>query len=453
MALRFADGFDAYQTAAIAKYWKTLYNSAAVSISAGSGRNGTASLRLSSGWNRGVDKTIDSQATWILGIGITMSALPSATATIFGLYDNTTLHCDLRLTAGGFLQITRNGTVLGTGTSALSAGVYYYIEFKVTISDTVGVAGCRINGVSELALTSQDTRNGANATADTFRILGVTGIDAGTTINTDDFYACDGTGGGSDNDYLGDVRVEAIFPSGNGNSSQFLGSDSNSTDNYLLVDEATPNDDTDYVESSTVGDKDTYAYGNLTATSGTVYGVIPMPYARKTDAGVRSARQAMTGASSHGTSPKRVERPDPPAVGVRHGVEPVEPHAPERDRDEDAQPRYKPPGAALDADEGEGQQGRLQGHSDRRPAPHGAEGHRGRQPDRRVAGVEQHDRPVEAQAGGDERPRPGRGTVPGDDRADDRQRDQPPQDGRQERQHGEGDEGGRRVEDVADASS
>jgi hypothetical protein len=288
MALRFADGFDAYQTAAIAKYWKTLYNSAAVSISAGSGRNGTASLRLSSGWNRGVDKTIDSQATWILGIGITMSALPSATATIFGLYDNTTLHCDLRLTAGGFLQITRNGTVLGTGTSALSAGVYYYIEFKVTISDTVGVAGCRINGVSELALTSQDTRNGANATADTFRILGVTGIDAGTTINTDDFYACDGTGGGSDNDYLGDVRVEAIFPSGNGNSSQFLGSDSNSTDNYLLVDEATPNDDTDYVESSTVGDKDTYAYGNLTATSGTVYGVIPMPYARKTDAGVRS---------------------------------------------------------------------------------------------------------------------------------------------------------------------
>jgi hypothetical protein len=66
------------------------------------------------------------------------------------------------------------------------------------------------------------------------------------------------------------------------------GSDGNSTNNYLLVDEATPNDDTDYVSSATPGDKDTYAYSNMNATAGTVFGVQPVPAARKDDAGARS---------------------------------------------------------------------------------------------------------------------------------------------------------------------
>ena len=46
-----------------------------------------------------------------------------------------------------------------------------------------------------------------------------------------------------------------------------------------------PNDDTEYVESSTAGHKDTYAYGNLATASGTVYAVQPVPYAKKNDAG------------------------------------------------------------------------------------------------------------------------------------------------------------------------
>jgi hypothetical protein len=89
-------------------------------------------------------------------------------------------------------------------------------------------------------------------------------------------------------DFLGDVRVQALLPTGNGNSSQLVGSDGNSTDNYLLVDEVPPNEDTDYVESATVNDKDTYVFGNLTPTTGTVFGVQIVAEARKTDAGVRS---------------------------------------------------------------------------------------------------------------------------------------------------------------------
>ncbi|MGI0150005.1 MAG: hypothetical protein ACREDF_10815, partial [Thermoplasmata archaeon] len=164
--------------------------------------------------------------------------------------------------------------------------VFHYIEFKVTISDASGVAVLKINGVTELTGSGLDTQNTTNASADRV-LLGLNGSALNVNTDYDDLYVCDGSGT-VNNDFLGDIRCEYIPPNGNGNSSQFVGSDGNSVDNYLLVDEATPNDDTDYVESGTITEKDTYAQGNLTPTSGTVYGVQMLPYARKTDAGVRS---------------------------------------------------------------------------------------------------------------------------------------------------------------------
>ena len=136
-------------------------------------------------------------------------------------------------------------------------------------------------------------------------VLGGQGGSAGGDIVMDDIYVCDDTGG-TNNDFLGDIRVEALLPNGNGNSSQFDGSDGNTTDNYLLVDDATPNDDTDYVESPDSGDKDTYAYGNLASSTGSVYGVQICPYARKTESGIRNLK---TVARLSGTETDGPERP------------------------------------------------------------------------------------------------------------------------------------------------
>jgi hypothetical protein len=109
---------------------------------------------------------------------------------------------------------------------------------------------------------------------------------------------CDGSGA-TNNDYLGDIRVECLFPNGDGASSAFVGSDGNSVNNYLLVDETVPNDDTDYVQGTVVGDKDTYAYQDLTTTAGSVYGVNIIPRHRKADAGGRTA--VTVGRESGGT--------------------------------------------------------------------------------------------------------------------------------------------------------
>lgn len=284
MAMRFMDSFDHYTSnAAFGKKW-TEFNGAPGPSGTGA-RFGPGGMAHTG--NTFWRKSLDAQATWIVGIAFRFAGtIPAGNDPIIQIYDDTTLQMKLEMTTARLLRAVRgDGTVLGTGTTALVGNVFYYLEFKVTINNSTGVAVVRINEATELNLTSQDTQNSANATANKIGIQG--DGSSSDTLHTDDLYICDGTGG-SNNDFLGDTRIEALFPNGNGNSSVLVGSDGNSVDNYLLVDETNPNDDTDYVESSTPGDKDTYTYTNLTPTTGTVYAVQPLMYARKTDAGARS---------------------------------------------------------------------------------------------------------------------------------------------------------------------
>lgn len=287
MALRFCDSFSHYVTANINQKWST---SAGCTIGSGDGR--LAGNALTNGLRTNyVQMNLDSQQTWVLGAAVKILSNNTIVRDLFMLFDSGTLHMTMRINSSGQLTATRNGTQLGSaGTTVLQVGTWYYLEFKTLIDDTVGTYEVRINGATEISGTGQDTRNAATATANQIRFGNSSDPGNNGGAAYDDVYICD-TSGSTNNDFLGDVRVEALFPNGNGNSSQFTGSDGNSTDNYLLVDETSPNDDTDYVEDSTVTDKDTYAYTNPTPTTGTVYGVQTVPYARKTDAGTRSIRE------------------------------------------------------------------------------------------------------------------------------------------------------------------
>jgi hypothetical protein len=183
-----------------------------------------------------------------------------------------------------------NGTTLGTSTNAMSVSQWYYIEAKVKTDNTTGTVDVKVNGVTWLTLSSQDTQVTANAYVNLVG-FGADPVSAtGMQQDIMDMVVLDTAGSAPTNDFLGDVRVEGILPSGNGNTSQLVGQDANSTDNYLNVDEDAPgaDDDTTYNESSTVGDKDTYNYPSLTPTTGTVFGVQISPHAKKTDAGTRS---------------------------------------------------------------------------------------------------------------------------------------------------------------------
>ena len=283
--LRFSEGWDHSSSSGVefTSKWTGMVNST-FSISSTAGRFGNG-IDLS--FQTAPYKTLDAQPTWIVGTAVKILAF-GAGFNLIRVTDGGTAQDELKITSAGLVQILRNGTQLDIGTVPLALGIWYYIEFKVTIHNSTGEAEARVNGVTHASVSGADTQNTANATADRIYV----GIDINTTVYLDDIYMCDGVdsgvSGAPNDDFLDDVRVEACFPNGNGNSSQLVGQDANSTDNYLNVDETDPDDDTTYNESGTVGQKDTYTYTNLTPTTGTVYGVQILPYARKTDAGSRS---------------------------------------------------------------------------------------------------------------------------------------------------------------------
>lgn len=285
--LLFCDSFDHYGS--IADKWN---GGGSMSLSGGVGRFGTAAATASMGSFNGQSCTWLAPAafqTWIVGMALQLtSGNPGgASLTPISIRDVGTTQVDIAVDYSTSKLLVRRGgsTTIITSAKTLLQNVYYFIELKVKIDNTVGEVELWIDGVLD-GTFSGDTQQSANASADRMVHSGGTGGNGGFSWRIDDVYICDDTGSIA-NDVLGDVRVLALLPNGNGNSSQLVGSDGNSTDNYLLVDESSPNSDTDYVESSTPGDKDTYTYGNI-SQAGTIYGVQVCTYAKKTDAGART---------------------------------------------------------------------------------------------------------------------------------------------------------------------
>lgn len=283
--LRFCDSFDHYTNNDLLRKWSSLNTTNNLNLDSNAARSGPAGLWINGWGDREIRKNLDSQATWIVGVAFRIPDIGISTFRILTLRDGSTnqiyLHCN---SVAQMEAVRGDGTVLGASTTRILSNRWYYLELKTTIHNSAGTVAVRLNENLEINLSSQDTQNTANATADTIMLGDAVGQFV-ANIFYDDLYVLDGQAG--KNDFLGDIKIEYRAPNGNGNSSQFTGSDGNSTDNYLLVDEADPNDDTDYVESSTVGHKDTYTFQDLTNASGTVHGVQMIATAKKTDAGTR----------------------------------------------------------------------------------------------------------------------------------------------------------------------
>lgn len=248
--------------------------------------------RFGNGWgnNRGLVlyRTIPTQTEYVIGFAFKLSSFVTGRA-FLRFYDASgNLQGELRAGSSNTIIYARNGTTLATGSTSLITSTWYYIEWKLLVDNATGYSEVRINGDVEMTFTG-DTQASANANIGQFGFDGEYSVfsDSGSVFSLDDIYVLDTTGSAPNDDFLGDVRVECLFPNDNGNSSQFLGSDSNSTDNYLLVDDTSPDGDTTYVEDDVVSDKDTYAYTDLEVTTGIVYGVQLVPMVRKTDTGAR----------------------------------------------------------------------------------------------------------------------------------------------------------------------
>jgi hypothetical protein len=298
MALDFFTGFDHYATAdlttGITSRFTTVQNA---TIQTSVFRNGSRGLSLDVGATSYVKKTgLSNAATRILGFGFrSTNVLGSAGRIIAALSDgdpstagnvNIGLAIDssakLEVYNGRALNSNSGGTKLGSSsTNTLSSNTWYFIEIVVTVHNSTGTVEVYVNGskTNWIDLTGQDTQGGANAYSNAF---GFGGMTTGTNTDVfDDLYCVSGSGG-TVTTRLGDVKAVAVVASsGDGALGQFT--PSTGTDNGAMVDDATPNGDTDYNESTSVGNIDTYAFAAL-GSVGTIYGLNLHNYVKKTDA-------------------------------------------------------------------------------------------------------------------------------------------------------------------------
>lgn len=292
MALRWADGFDHYAIGDIERMWSTYVGTGTGSINAG--RTGNA-LRFNDGSsNGGIRKMnlVTSGSTCIFGMAYRISQVNSQGCGIFqgmtGSTNQWTLQKDGTSALISLRQGSLNGTVINTSAYTVPTNTWIYVEIKIVLATTaVGSYEVRVNGSSIMSATGVIT-SASGTTWNGLSILVTPSAAASCSHDGDDAYFCDASGS-DNNDFLGDIKIETLFPSTDAVSA---GSNagltpSTGTDHGALVDETAPNT-TDYNGSSTVGVKDTYNYPSLATTVGTVLGVMVCPFLAKSDAGART---------------------------------------------------------------------------------------------------------------------------------------------------------------------
>lgn len=232
-----------------------------------------------------------------------------------------TAHVALTMTPVGKLAV-RRGTNAGTKLidevgASLVIGVWHYIEMKATLHDSTGAVEVRVDGVAVMSASGIDTKNAGTKTVFDSIVFGISGLANFGLM--DDFYFCNGAGGVHDN-FLGDLSIQTIYPSGAGNTT---GMTPSAGANYTTVDEATGNT-SDYVSSLVITTKDTYAFGNI-STPRTIKAVQLVQYATKLDGSrllVPVIRSAGTDYDSTGQPARgdwfihRTLHPTDPATGV-----------------------------------------------------------------------------------------------------------------------------------------
>jgi hypothetical protein len=231
--------------------------------------------------------------------------------------------------ASGFIEIRRTnraGTLLATsaGHTAIAQSAFHSYEIKVGLSTVSATVTVRLDSVQVVTFTGVPSSRTSDVAAVAVNVGA--GVSA---VQFDDFYVCDAvdataTQGRANNDFLGDLRVQSLFPTADGDTIQWTPS---TGANWAAVDEVPPST-ADSVSSITSGNRDLYQLGDLTGTIITVYAIRVALYANKSDAGPAQVKplvkenSVVTVASAQGLAltaaaifgPLRAVRPSDSAV-------------------------------------------------------------------------------------------------------------------------------------------
>lgn len=293
MSLEWIDSFALGSTSQLSKagggFWDTAIGGGGNGAfgASGSGRWGGTTRYFSLTQNNSyIEKIFTSVATRCVGVAVQFQSMGTFNFPFLRLYDGTTLQVEVRATTTGEIEVLRNTTQIGiTSGLGLLLGNWYYFEAKVTINSSTGAVTIYKNGTAILTLTGVNTQNSTNATQDRVRLSSIASNTASHTTYFCDLYILN-TSGATNNDILGECRVENLLPSGAGTTTQFTPSTGS---NYQNVDDSgTPDDDSTYNEDATLNDIDLYAMGNLASSSGAVKGACIKAWAKRTDVSAKT---------------------------------------------------------------------------------------------------------------------------------------------------------------------
>jgi len=309
MALRWIEGFETYgssgtsvsgtSTSQLNLKWSGANTTGLTTLTIQSGRSSGLCLKQP-GNIAGAQlqtRTFTSQATWTVGAAWYLDGLPSSSKALILIRDASTIQVGIYLNADGSLTAWRGNQAASLGSTAASvfaASAWQYVEVQTTIDGSAGVVTIKINGSQVLALTSQNTKQSGNASANSVAFFAVQHGTSSNYTYLDDIYVLDSSGS-NNTTFLNQPIVEAITPSGAGNSTQWS---PDSGSNYARVNETPEDGDTSYVTDSTSGHLDEYAYSDLSRIAGAIYGVQINTVGRLTDASSFSVIPVVRSSSS-----------------------------------------------------------------------------------------------------------------------------------------------------------
>jgi hypothetical protein len=206
---------------------------------------------------------------FFVGFFFRVKEFPIGGARIISIFDSSGSNRQMYLfvTEFGKIQLADSANaIIATATRRIVPDAWYHFELKFAIKNSIAADDVilKIDGEEHINLPA--TTDTQSQPTDSVQFIELAGSNPIADLNFSHFWILDDNGSFA-NDFIGPTgRIELLHPVGNGNYSQFVGSDGNSVNNFELVDELDPDDDTTYVESSVVSERDSYMLTNLAGT-------------------------------------------------------------------------------------------------------------------------------------------------------------------------------------------
>lgn len=278
MTLLYMDGFDHYQTSELAEKGYNPVLSANYDVVPAAGRRGGKALKNGDINLSYVSQNFVSSDTVVVGAALSLGSAPSSfDLGVLVLEDAIGGLHSFEITTLGEYKLSSGGATATSSPGAWAISAYNYYELKfVKGTGADAVLELRKDGIVQLTI---NTSTGVDQIAGC-RFLEGNSLTL-TVMYMDDLYVLNGLGS-TNNDYLGDSRVDTHLPASDGADSDFVPNLGGS--NYTMVDEANPDYDSTFVQSGTVSERDLYTMPT-TGLGTAIYGVQQSAFIKKTDAG------------------------------------------------------------------------------------------------------------------------------------------------------------------------